>query len=178
MDWSLAPLSAVACALVACAETPEPHADGAPVVGNLRILFAEEKIYTTDFGEFFPRDDIVIFSADGTLVDNFTEYRTGLSQSYIYDEATESGRWRVRDGRLCIEGVLSARDRERCYRIEIIGAVERGPDVFRAVDPETGQSWKFVFARYVTLGWPWERGASWGHPFLKLTDRDRDRETP
>lgn len=167
----LSSLAFIAAGVVG-ARASEVRAAPAPLP-VLAQLLAGEKIYTTDFGGFYPRDDIWIFAPDGTLTGNYTVYKTGLTQHYIHDEGTETGRWRVADGKLCLAWERPETEGEDCYSIEKISAPPEGPDIWGAMHTAGGKSWRFVFARYVTLDWPWGAGANWGLPFHRLTDREQ-----
>ncbi len=169
---SLAMVGVAAAVLVAgCPQVGEPLSEPAART-DIRTLFSDEKIYTTDFGDFYPRDDIVMFAADGTFRANFTEYRTGMGDIYIQEEGTETGHWRAAAQRLCLVWPRLGDEAEHCYRIEQVAQVPQGPGIYRAADVKSGEDWRFVFARYVTLDWPWKPGENWGLIGFRLTDRD------
>ena len=89
-----AALGLIAAMAAGCPQVGEPLPEPAAKM-DIEALFSDEKIYTTDFGYFYPRDDIVKFASDGALVNNYVKYRTGMSDIYIQSEGTETGRWRA-----------------------------------------------------------------------------------
>lgn len=140
---------------------------------SLQAMFSGSKILTRDFSDFYPRDDVWLFGRNGTLRANYTLRRTGVGNVYIQEEGSETGEWRVENDNLCIRWTSRSTDQPvTCYRIQLTEKSSTGPDRYRADPMDGGKSWRFIFARYVTWGWPIGPEANWGAPFFRPTDRD------
>lgn len=109
-----------------------------PQAGSLAETVAGSQLRRTVRGDSGLRYDIWKFSPSGTVKGNYSEEVNSAAISAYTKQDSDTGRWTVQDGALCITWSKWRNGRQTCYRL-VKGA---GAQDWSATDMASGRTWK------------------------------------
>lgn len=115
----------------------------APPDGSLAETLAGSQLRRTVRGYSGIRYDVWKFSPSGTVKGNYSEEVNSAAINAYTKQDSDTGRWTIRDGALCITWSKWRNRRQTCYRL----AKAAGAKEWRATDMASGRTWKASISR-------------------------------